>query len=75
MLQYPFFYRAMYTVLEDGWTTFMPESEFSRLVQPGDDWRISYVNKDYKVPHIALMIIVRRNSHSVSPICRHFFEF
>lgn len=48
-LQYPFFYRAMYSVLEDGWTTFLPESEFSRLVQPGDDWRISYVNKDYKV--------------------------
>ncbi|KAK4294796.1 hypothetical protein Pmani_032600 [Petrolisthes manimaculis] len=48
-LQYPFFYRAMYPVLEDGWSTFLPESEFSRLVQPGDDWRISYVNKDYKV--------------------------
>lgn len=49
LLQYPFFYRAMYQILEDGWTAFMPESEFSRLVQPGDDWRISYVNKDYKV--------------------------
>ncbi|XP_063863247.1 myotubularin-related protein 9-like isoform X1 [Scylla paramamosain] len=47
--QYPFFYRAMYNVLEDGWTTFLPESEFSRVIQPGDDWRISYVNKDYKV--------------------------
>ncbi|KAG0726412.1 Myotubularin-related protein 9 [Chionoecetes opilio] len=47
--RYPFFYRAMYTILEDGWTTFLPESEFSRLIQPGDDWRISYVNKDYKV--------------------------
>ncbi|XP_064100923.1 myotubularin-related protein 9-like [Macrobrachium nipponense] len=39
----------MYTVLEDGWTAFTTESEFSRLIQPGDDWRISYVNKDYKV--------------------------
>lgn len=49
LLKYPFFYRAMYTVLEDGWTAFTTESEFSRLIQPGDDWRISYVNKDYKV--------------------------
>ncbi|XP_076059911.1 myotubularin-related protein 9-like isoform X1 [Oratosquilla oratoria] len=48
-LLYPFFYRPMYTVLEDGWTAFLPESEFSRLVQSGDDWRMSYVNKDYKV--------------------------
>ncbi|KAK8753280.1 hypothetical protein OTU49_003661, partial [Cherax quadricarinatus] len=62
LLQYPFFYRAMYTVLEDGWTTFMPESEFSRLVQPGDDWRISYVNKDYKVcPSYPSAVVVPKN--------------
>ena len=39
----------MYPVLEDGWTIFQPENEFSRLVQRGDEWRISYVNKDFKV--------------------------
>ena len=39
----------MYTVLEDGWTAFRPETEFSKLVMQQDDWRISYVNKDYSV--------------------------
>ncbi|XP_063591147.1 myotubularin-related protein 9-like isoform X1 [Penaeus indicus] len=62
LLQYPFFYRAMYQILEDGWTAFMPESEFSRLVQPGDDWRISYVNKDYKVcPSYPSAVVVPKN--------------
>ncbi|KAF4531437.1 hypothetical protein B566_EDAN004207 [Ephemera danica] len=50
-LLYPFFYRPMYTILEDGWTAFRPESEFSRLLVPGssEDWRITYVNKDFSV--------------------------
>ncbi|XP_047493625.1 myotubularin-related protein 9-like [Penaeus chinensis] len=62
LLRYPFFYRAMYQILEDGWTAFMPESEFSRLVQPGDDWRISYVNKDYKVcPSYPSAVVVPKN--------------
>lgn len=49
-LYYPFFYQPVYSVLEDGWTAFRPEIEFSKLVmlQP-EDWRISYVNKDFSV--------------------------
>lgn len=47
---YPFFYRPMYTILEDGWTTFRPETEFSKLVSAlSEEWRFSYVNKDYNV--------------------------
>ncbi|XP_075161608.1 myotubularin-related protein 9 [Haematobia irritans] len=32
--EYPFFYRPMYTILEDGYTMFRPELEFSKLVSP-----------------------------------------
>lgn len=53
-LQYPFFYRPQ-TInnvmqIEDGWTAFAPVSEWSRLLAAhGDEWRISYLNRDYKV--------------------------
>ena len=47
-LKYPFFYRPMYTILEDGWTAFRPETEFSKLLQ-SDEWRISHVNSDFTV--------------------------
>lgn len=45
---YPFFYRPMYNILEDGYTLFKPEVEFAKLIS-GDDWRLSNVNKDYSV--------------------------
>ena len=48
-LLYPFFYRPMYSIVEDGWTAFTTESEFSKLVLKSDEWRISHVNKDYTV--------------------------
>ncbi|XP_046643295.1 myotubularin-related protein 9-like [Daphnia pulicaria] len=49
-LYYPFFYQPVYTAIEDGWTAFRPETEFSKLVmQQQEDWRISYVNKDYSI--------------------------
>lgn len=36
--------------IEDGWTAFAPVSEWSRLLAAhGDEWRISYLNRDYKV--------------------------
>jgi myotubularin-related protein 9 len=47
---YPFFYRPLFPILEDGWTAFRPETEYSQLVtSQSDEWRISYVNKDFKV--------------------------
>ncbi|KAL0281646.1 UNVERIFIED_CONTAM: hypothetical protein PYX00_002571 [Menopon gallinae] len=47
---YPFFYRPMYNIIEDGWTAFRPETEFNKLVTAyADEWRISYANQDFKV--------------------------
>lgn len=47
---YPFFYRPMFPILEDGWTAFRPETEYSQLVtSQADEWRISYINKDFSV--------------------------
>ena len=50
-LLYPFFFRAMFETLEDGWTAFQIENEFSNLLMYGldDEWRISYVNKNFAV--------------------------
>ncbi|XP_074104734.1 myotubularin-related protein 9 [Cotesia typhae] len=54
-LQYPFFFRPQMLNLdknqsENGWTAFTPVSEWSRLLAShGDEWRISYLNRDYKV--------------------------
>ncbi|XP_032665262.1 myotubularin-related protein 9 isoform X1 [Odontomachus brunneus] len=54
-LQYPFFFRPQATnntmvQIEDGWTAFAPVSEWSILLAThADEWRISYLNRDYKV--------------------------
>ncbi|BFZ21316.1 hypothetical protein BsWGS_24355 [Bradybaena similaris] len=48
-LRYPFFFRPMFEVLENGWQAFSPETEFNRFKECSEDWRISYVNKDFKV--------------------------
>ncbi|CAH1133961.1 unnamed protein product [Ceutorhynchus assimilis] len=47
-LSYPFFYRPMYNILEDGHTLFQPETEFSKLLST-DEWRVSHVNRNYSV--------------------------
>lgn len=39
----------MFDVLEDGWTSFLPEVEYSKVLQNKEEWRISHVNKDYSV--------------------------
>ncbi|XP_064411588.1 myotubularin-related protein 9 [Latimeria chalumnae] len=46
-LMYPFFYRPMFEVVEDGWHSFLPEQEFELLTSVTEDWRLSYVNKDF----------------------------
>lgn len=52
--QYPFFYRPQSQGNnkhnEDGWSAYTPVSEWSRLLAShGDEWRISYLNRDYKI--------------------------
>ena len=39
----------MFDVIENGWQAFSAETEFNRFKECQEDWRISYVNKDYKV--------------------------
>lgn len=45
---YPFFYRPMYTILEDGYTMFNIELEFAKLLAT-DEWRVTHINQDYSV--------------------------
>ncbi|XP_076084101.1 myotubularin-related protein 9-like isoform X2 [Mytilus galloprovincialis] len=58
-LKYPFFYRAGFEPLEDGWQAFLPENEYTRFKDCSEEWRLSYVNKDYKVcasyPHAVIV--------------------
>lgn len=55
---YPFFYQPMYNILEDGYTLFKLETEFTKLLA-SDEWRISNVNKDYSVcPTYSATLIV-----------------
>lgn len=59
-LLYPFFYRPMYTILEDGHTLFKPEVEFAKLIA-SEEWRISNVNKNYEIcPTYSSSIVVPR---------------
>ncbi|XP_062979810.1 myotubularin-related protein 9 [Elgaria multicarinata webbii] len=48
-LMYPFFYRPMFEVIEDGWHSFLPEREFELLSAVTNEWRLSYINKDFSV--------------------------
>ncbi|RXM28678.1 Myotubularin-related protein 9 [Acipenser ruthenus] len=48
-LMYPFFYRPMFELIEDGWNTFLPEQSFKQIESLTDEWRLSYVNKDFNV--------------------------
>lgn len=58
---YPFFYRPMYTILEDGYTLFKPETEFAKILA-SDEWRITNVNKDYSVcPTYSATLIVPKS--------------
>lgn len=57
---YPFFYRPMYSILEDGYTMFRSELEFSKLLAT-DEWRLSTVNQTFQVcPTYAAVLVVPR---------------
>lgn len=45
---YPYFYRPMYTILEDGYTMFRCELEFAKLLAT-DEWRVTQINQDFSV--------------------------
>uniref|UniRef100_A0A0N5AGS3 Myotubularin phosphatase domain-containing protein n=1 Tax=Syphacia muris TaxID=451379 RepID=A0A0N5AGS3_9BILA len=58
--EYPFYYQCPFTILDDGWTAFDAEQEFAKLmVRSSDKWRLSNVNKDYRVcPSYPEMVVV-----------------
>ncbi|KAM5164286.1 myotubularin-related protein 9 [Mantella aurantiaca] len=61
-LMYPFFYRPMFEVTEDGWHAFLPEQEFELLGSETDEWRLSYVNKDFgSCPSYPPIVIVPKS--------------
>lgn len=47
--QYPLFYCPNYTILEDGYSIFDTESEFTKLLSSCDDWRITNINRDFSI--------------------------
>lgn len=54
-MQYPFFYRPQSlsnskAQIKDGWNEYAPLAEWSELLSTnGNEWRISNLNKDYRV--------------------------
>src|SRR5699024_4248144 len=48
-LLYPHFYNPEFSFVEDGWTAFQLENEFATLTNFSDEWRLSSVNKNFKV--------------------------
>ncbi|XP_036169027.1 myotubularin-related protein 9 isoform X2 [Myotis myotis] len=61
-LMYPFFYRPMFEVIEDGWHSFLPEQEFELYSSATSDWRLSYVNKEFAVcPSYPPIVIVPKS--------------
>ncbi|XP_063903027.1 myotubularin-related protein 9 [Zophobas morio] len=58
---YPFFYRPMYNILEDGHTLFKLEIEYAKLLA-SEEWRISHINKNYTVcPSYSSSVIVPKS--------------
>ncbi|XP_073946601.1 myotubularin-related protein 9 [Choristoneura fumiferana] len=47
-LFYPFFYRHMHPIMENGYTLYSIESEFTKVLAT-EEWRISRVNHNYTV--------------------------
>ena len=57
-LAYPFFYRPMFEIIEDGWQAFQAESEFSRVSHVSSEWRLSSVNRNFEVTRNMFMPVV-----------------
>ncbi|XP_009465642.1 PREDICTED: myotubularin-related protein 9 [Nipponia nippon] len=61
-LMYPFFYRPMFEIVEDGWRSFLPDQEFELLSSVTDEWRLSCINKEFSVcPSYPPVVIVPKS--------------
>lgn len=72
---FPFCFPRDFDVIQDGWTAFSVESEFSRLQAISDEWRISDVNKNFAVFIIFLMYLFfyKANFSSIQ-VCESYSE-
>ncbi|XP_028857836.1 myotubularin-related protein 9 [Denticeps clupeoides] len=62
-LMYPFFYRPMFEVIEDGWNLFLPEESFKDLESMTDEWRLSEVNRDFSIcPSYPPLVVVPKDT-------------
>ncbi|NXP17117.1 MTMR9 protein, partial [Scytalopus superciliaris] len=58
-LMYPFFYRPMFELVEDGWCSFLPDKDFELLSEIVSEWRLSCINRDFSVcPSYPPVVIV-----------------
>lgn len=53
---YPFYYRPTNSIIEDGWTAYRPEAEFTKLTL-GEEWRITHINQNFDVTNIFIIKI------------------
>ncbi|XP_051470345.1 myotubularin-related protein 9 isoform X2 [Apus apus] len=61
-LMYPFFYRPMFEIVEDGWCSFLPDQEFELLCSVTDEWRLSCINKEFSVcPSYPPVVVVPKS--------------
>ncbi|NXG11855.1 MTMR9 protein, partial [Sakesphorus luctuosus] len=61
-LMYPFFYRPMFELVEDGWCSFLPDKEFEQLSSVTDEWRLSCINRDFSVcPSYPAVVVVPKS--------------
>ncbi|VVC93033.1 unnamed protein product [Leptidea sinapis] len=57
-LYYPFFYRHMHPIMENGYTLYSVEGEFTKVLAT-EEWRISRVNQNYTIcPSYAKGVVV-----------------
>lgn len=58
---YPFFFRPLYSILEDGYTMFRPEQEWAKLLA-SDEWRLTNLNSDFTVcPTYSSVLVVPKS--------------
>ncbi|XP_068736229.1 myotubularin-related protein 9-like [Montipora capricornis] len=61
-MKYPFFYRHLKAIDEDGWELFNTEVEFSKLVALTQQWRISHANSNFELcPSYPASVVVPKN--------------
>lgn len=74
-LLFPFYYPCNFDIVEDGWYAFQIEREFSKIKLFSDAWRISYVNKNFKVSIlVAHKLFWKKSTDRISQVCPSYPE-